>query len=426
MKITHQGQPVQFGGEKEFNLKSMGGDSSYLQHTRQPDRWQPNLLGNVSADMVKPGVKVDGPVQWTDLNDKGKAQYAIAYKAQNGKFPVIRTNPNPDYSKIAWEKNGWIEVVSEPFDLQGIQNFLNDYGWGHVHTSFMRGAQPAEQKQMMTWVGNANMYSFLNALENRNFKVNGDEGWRFCIKGLSIPTAEHLGRWSEILAGKNRAATAYSKHTLLNVRGNGKQYGHRDRIGMEMRGGSKDEKRRILNSQLHGLQGNGWGAMPDNGGFSMPSVPPAELTKSRKGGFIQVKKLPRQFKALMQAHLRDNPIDGMSAADTDRIFAFVDSARFFDHDKSARLEQFDHRACVPLLAYEKLPWLDDAAKGRAVKARTWFMQQMNELSKNNGMSARDKAVKSAQIMTDWAKQAKLADAFGKWIDGKDGPQNYLR
>ncbi|CAN0564700.1 unnamed protein product, partial [Laminaria digitata] len=52
--------------------------------------------------------------------------------------PVIRTTPNPDYSKIAWEKNGWIEVVSEPFNLDGIQNFLNEYGWGHIHTSFMR------------------------------------------------------------------------------------------------------------------------------------------------------------------------------------------------------------------------------------------------------------------------------------------------
>lgn len=426
MEIKHQGGPVQFGGEKEFNLKSLDGNKGYLQHTRQPDGWQPNLLGNVSADMVKPGVKVDGPVQWSDLNDKGKAQYALAFKERNGKFPVIRTTPNPDYSKIAWEKNGWIEVVSEPFDLKGIQGFLDEYGWGHVHTSFMRGAQPAEQKQMITWVGNANMYSFLNALENRNFKVNGDEGWRFCIKGLSIPTAEHLGRYAEILGGKNRAATAYSKHTILNVRGNGKQYGNPNRIGMEARGGSTEEKKRMLNSLLHGLQGGGWGTVPDNGGFSLPSVPPAELRRSKKGGYLQPNALPKQFRTLMQDHLRNNPIEGMSDADVGRIFDFVNGARFFDHDKTARLEQFDQRACVPLLAYEKLPWLDDAAKDRAVKARGWFMQQMNELSKQGGLSPRDKAIKSAQIMTDWAKQAKLADAFGAWIDGKDGAQNYLR
>lgn len=428
MEIKHQGRPVQFGGEKEFNLKSLGGDKDYLQHTRQPDQWQPNLLKNVTADMVKPGVRVDGPVQWSDLNDKGKAQYALAYKAQSGKFPVIRTTPNTDYSKIAWEKNGWIEVVSEPFDLEGIQGFLDEYGWGHVHTSFMRGAPKAEQDQMLAWVANANLYSFLNSLENRNFKVNGDEGWRFCITGLSIPTVQHMERYGQIFGGTNLQATAFAKHLLFNVRGNGKQYGDRNRIGVEARGGSQDEKKRILNSLLHGLQGGGWGAhpMPHNGSkFRLPDV--REMPKKNaKYGHYQVKRLPQDFKTLMLDHLKAHPVEGVSQADVQRIFDFVNSARFFDHDKTARLEQFDQRACVPLLAYEELPWLDEASKDRAVKARGWFVQQMSELSKQGNLSPRDKAIRSAQVMTDWAKQARLGDAFGAWIDGADGPQEYLR
>lgn len=423
MDIKHQGRPVQFGGEKEFNLKSMKGDGKeYLQHTRQPLNWQPNLLNNVTADMVKPGVKIGGAVQWADLNDKGKAQYAIAYKAQHNKFPVIKTNPNPDYSKITWEKNGWIEVVSEPFDTAGIQNFLNDYGWGHVHTSFMRGADAPEQKQMLDWAGNANLYSFLNSLENRNFKVNGDEGWRFCIVGLSIPTVQHMQNYASILGGKNEKATAFTKHTILNIRGNGKLYGDRNRIGMEMRGGSKEEKSRILNSQIHGLNGGGWGERPGNGDFRLPNV--AEASKRGAGDYYQVKHLPADFKNLMLEHVNKHG-GKVSAADVNKITNMVAGARFFPGKTAARLQEFDQRACVPLLAYEALPWLEDADKDRAVAARGSFMEKMSALA-NQNLSPKDAAIKSAQAMTDWSKEAKLGPAFGKWLDGNDGAQNYIR
>jgi len=423
MEIKHQNRPIQFGGEKEFNLKSLNGDKGYLQHTRQPDNWQPNLLGQVGADMVKPGVKVDGPVAWADLNDKGKAQYAIKYKEQHNKFPVIRTTPNPDYSKIAWEKNGWIEVVSEPFNLDGIQNFLNEYGWGHIHTSFMRGADAPEQKKMLDWVGNANMYSFLNSLENRNFKVNGDEGWRFCIVGLSIPTVQHMERYGKIFSGTNLQATAFAKHTILNVRGNGKQYGDRNRIGMECRGGSKEEKTRIMNSLLHGLQGGGWGEVPDNGAFRLPDVRETSK-KNERYGHYQVKKLPNDFKNLMLEHVREHGGD-VSEADVQGIFNFVNNAAFYEGKKTARLNKFDQRACVPLLKYEALPWLGDAEKGRAIAARGSFIKKMAGLAKQN-LSPREAAVQSAQAMTDWAKEADLSSAFGKWLDGADGAQNYLK
>jgi hypothetical protein len=426
MDIKHLGRPVQFGGEKEFNLKSLKGGNEYLQHTQAPAGWNPGLLGQVTGDMVKPGVKLDGQIQWADLNDKGKAQYALAFKARNNNFPVIKTTPNPDYSEIAWEKNGWIEVVSKPFDLEGIQKFLNNYGWGHIHTSFMRGAPKAEQKQMLSWVQNANLYSFLNSLENRSFEVNGDAGWRFCIVGLSIPTVQHLERYERIFGGENLQATAFAKHTIINVRGNGKQYGDPNRIGMETRGGSQDEKVRMLNSLLGGLQGNGWGAhpmAPGDSAFRLPDVRETGI-KSPKYGQYQVKKLPQDFKNLIVEHLRAHPQAGITEADAQRMFDFVNRGQFFPTEVAARLQSFDQRACVPLLKYEALPWLSDADKARAVEARSWFIGQLNELSKQN-LNPRDTAIQSAQLMTDWGKHAKLADAFGKWLDGPN-PQQYLR
>ena len=425
MDIKHLGRPVQFGGEKEFNLKSLQGGEGHLQYTQQPADWNPGLLQNVTQDMLKPGVKVGGAVSWADLNDKGKAQYALAYKAKNNKFPVIRTTPNPDYSEIAWEKNGWIEVVSKPFDIEGIQKFLDHYGWGHIHTSFMRGAPKAEQQQMLSWVQNANMYTFLNSLENRSFAVNGDEGWRFCIVGLSIPTVQHLQRYEKIFGGENLQATAFAKHTLLNVRGNGKQYGDPNRIGMEARGGSQDEKLRMLNSLLGGLQGNGWGAhpmAPGDSAFRLPDVRETGI-KSPRYGHYQVKRLPQDFKNLMSAHVEAHPESGVTQADVQRVFDFVNRAQFFPNEVAARLQSFDQRACVPLLNFEALPWLSDAEKARAVEARSWFVGEMSELSKQN-LTPRDAAIKSAQLMTDWAKHAKLADAFGKWLDGPN-PQKYL-
>lgn len=428
MDIKYRGQPVQFGGEKEFNLKSLKGDKGHLEHTQQPVGWQPDLLGQVSADMVKPGVAAGPNVRWADLNDKGKAQYALAHKARTGKFPVIKTTPNPDYKKIDFEPNGWIEVVSPPFDIGGIQNFVDNYGWGHIHTSFMRGAPPAEQKQMLNWVANANLYSFLNSLEHRNFSVNGDDGWRFTVTGLSIPTEQHMERWGQILAGQNLKANPFGKHTIINVRGNGKQYGHRDRIGTEMRGGSKDEKVRIMNSQLSALSGNGWGAQPaayDADGFRLASVPETPKGRTAKYGYKQVKRLPRDFQTLMSDHIRAHPDCGVTEADAQRIFAFVDAARFHQGKKASRIDRFDQRACTPLLSYEGLPFLSDAERGRAVEARTWFLQQMSELSKQGNLSPRDKAIKSAELMTNWAKQAKLADAFGRWLDGPE-PQQHLR
>lgn len=423
--IKHLGQPVQFGGEKEFNLKNMK-EGEKLAHT-QPANWDPRLLGQVGADMLKAGAAAGvGQVAWQDLNDKGKAQYALAYKAQHGKFPVIRTTPNPDYSEIAFEKNGWIEVISKPFELEGLRNFLKNYGWGHVHTSWMRGAPPAEQRQQLSWMANANLWVFLNSLEQRGASGNGEEGWRFAITGLSIPTEEHLDRAGQILGGQNKVATAFAKHLIVNIRGNGKMYGHPNRIGAETRGGDAGEKGRILDSLLGALESGKWGSVPLERGqteFRLTRLA-GDARKGNKGETLQVKSLPSEFSTQVRAHIERHGVAGLAAQDATRLHNFVASASFYDAETPARLSKFDQRGCIPLLNYEALPFLSDEEKGRAVKARGEFIQKLDALEKT-GVRGRDAAVGIANLIADWAKSARLADAFGRWLDGPNGRQNLV-
>lgn len=425
--ITHRGQPVQFGGEKEFNLKKLGG-TSHLEHTQQPSGYDPRLLGQVQADMLKPGVaKAPDQIGWNDLNDKGKAQYAIQYKAQNGKFPVIRTTPNPDYSEIAWEKNGWIEVVSKPFDQAGISNFLKTYGWGHVHTSFMRGAPPAEQKQQLHWTAVANLWCFMNSLESRGADGNGEKAWRFAIKGLSIPTEEHISRFGKILGGTNMAATAFSKHLIINLRGNGKQYGNPNRIGFETRGGDQAEKSRILDALLNGLQNGHWGATPTEhgaGGFRLMGLG-QDLRYDQKRQELQPSSLPTEFGGRIKEHLDRHGVPGMTAADAQRLHNFVASATLYDTPQDARLPKFDQRVGTPLLNFEDLPWLADADKQRAVGARTNFIKKLDTLAQQ-GLKGRAAAEAIAEAVAGWAKEARLAEPFGKWLDGPNGRQNVIQ
>ncbi|MBK6689579.1 MAG: hypothetical protein IPG45_34260 [Deltaproteobacteria bacterium] len=417
-RITHRGQEVQFGGEKEYRLQKLEAGSKLEPTT--PAAWEPKLLRNLSADLFKAGeVKPAEQLAWSDLNDKGKAQYALAYKAAHGDFPVIRVAPNPDYAKITWENNGWIEVVSNPFDAAGLNKFLKNYGWGHVHTSFMRGAPPPEQKQILFWVGMANVWSFLNSLEERGASGNGEDAWRFDVKGLSLPTEEHLDRWAQVLGGKNKVATAFSKHCIINIRGNGKQYGHPDRIGMETRGGQTEEKRRMLDSLINGLQNGHWGAQPiERGanGFRLVRLG-ADLTHDKKGSALQPSSLPSDFKTLVKENLQRKPVEGLTAADADRLYDFMKAATLGKGHVEARIGRFDQRGCLPLLNYEALPWLSDEDRDRVNKARSKFLLGLSDLQKAGGANS---GTAIAKLIATWAKEAKLAESIGRWLDGPAG------
>lgn len=417
-QITHRGKEVQFGGEKEYRLQKLEAGSKLEPTT--PAAWEPKLLGKLSADLFKAGeVKPTEQLAWADLNDKGKAQYALAYKAAHGDFPLIRVTPNPDYAKITWEKNGWIEVVSNPFDASGLNKFLKTYGWGHVHTSFMRGAPPPEQRQILFWVGMANIWSFLNSLEERGASGNGEDAWRFDVKGLSLPTEEHLDRWAQVLGGKNKVATAFSKHCIINIRGNGKQYGHPDRIGMETRGGQTEEKRRMLDSLINGLQNGHWGAQPiERGanGFRLVRLG-ADLVHDKKNSALQPSSLPSDFKVLIKEHLQRRPIEGLSVADADRLYEFTKAATLGNGHVEARIGRFDQRGCLPLLNFEALPWLSDADRERVGAARTKFLLSLSELQKAGGANS---GTAIAKLIATWAKEAKLAESIGKWLDGPAG------
>jgi hypothetical protein len=242
--ITHRGSPIQFGGEKEFNLEGLSGNK--LEHT-EPEALKPELLAQIAGDK-----------QWAQLTDAEKARYSLEHKKLTGEFPVLRVKPNNDYVATDFEPNGWVEVISKRFDSPAeIRTFLDKFGWGHIHTSFMRGAPPEEQAQQVAWTCNANLYMFLSSLERRG----GTDLWPFAIKGLSVPTEDHLEYFARILRGEELRTTAFSKHLMLNIR-SGTKYGERNRIGGETRGGVQNEKERVLDSLLTGLTDGAWGRSP--------------------------------------------------------------------------------------------------------------------------------------------------------------------
>jgi hypothetical protein len=421
-----RGALIQTGAEKEYNPTKLAGGTK-LDPTR-PKAFDPSLLGDLTQDMLKDGVamKPAAQVAWDDLNDNGKVQWALRYKARHGDFPTIFANPGAEYSKISFEPNGWVEVISNPFDDVGkLGGFLQNFGWGHIHTSFMRSGNPEVVKQQVTWMRNANLWCFLNSLAERGGSGNGEAHWRFSIKGLSIPTEQHLELAAEIFNGKNMFATAFSKHLLMNARGAGeKGYGHRDRVGFETRGGTTEEKKRMIDSLLDGLVNGTWGtpaAGPD--GLRMLRLAPDELRYDKKQKLLQVKTVPREVVTRIAEHTAKHPIDGV---DPQRLYNFLAGATFYPGgaQKEARMTGFDQRVGVPLLNYEDLPWLDDAAKQRVVTARGHFIEKLAALERE-GADPVARTLQICDLMKTWANEAQLHDAFGRWLDGPNGRQQFL-
>ncbi|MCK6552886.1 hypothetical protein L6R52_44090, partial [Myxococcota bacterium] len=417
--LKHLGAPVEFGAEKETNMKTMSAGDK-LAPTEVQGFERALIQGKITPDMLVDGAKgkpVD-QIQWADLNDKGKSAYSLAYSekystAGKTKWPIIRAQPQANFSKVDFEPNGWIEVISSKFDtIRDAKVFLDKFGWGHIHTTWMRGASPEVQGQQTTWMRNANLWMFLDALESRGASSGGEGFWRFAIKGLSIPTEDHLKLALDMIKGRNMTATAFSKHLHIGLRASGK-YGDRNRIGFEARGGVEDQKRRVLDSLLNGLTQGQWGTQPAKYGdeqFKLISVGNVDH---------QVSALPAEFRSLVAKHLQEHPVGDLKPADADRLYQLVAGATFYDgKTPAARINAFDQRGCTPLLEFEKLSWLTDAEKKRAVDARGKFIQSLADLDKRKaGMKPSQIGQAVADLVTAWSKDARLAEPFGRWLDG---------
>lgn len=421
------GSPIQTGAEKEYNPQKLGNEDR-LDQTR-PNNFDARLLGDVRPDLLKDGVqaKPANQVQWDDLNDKGKVEWATAYRQRQGKWPKIYAQPGADYSKIAFEPNGWVEVISNAFDdVDELAKFVDNYGWGHVHTSFMRGGGAEVVQNQVDWMRNANLWCFISSLADRGPSGNGEEHWRFSIKGLSIPTEQHLELASEILSHKTMNATAFSKHLIINARGSG-SYGDRNRVGFETRGGTSKEKKQILDSLLDGLVNGVWGTPAEGAdGLKLMSLAPNEQKTDRKRRLLQVDTVPREFATRITQHLEAHPIEGLDANAGQRLHRFVSDATFYagGAKKAARLSGFDQRVGVPLLNYEDLPWLTDQDKAQAVTARGDFIKKLADLEQQ-GADPVARALQISRLVADWAKQSGLGPAFGRWIDGPNGRQGFV-
>lgn len=412
--LTHQGRPIQFGAEKETNMKSVGATTNF-DHTATQN-FLVSVIGEITPDLLhadavqKPKEELD----WTDLNDKGKSRYTLNFKATYGRWPIIKVTPNKDYSDLSIEPNGWMEVISSKFEsIKDAKVFLQKFGWGHVHTSFMRGATPEVQRAQTAWMRNANLYMFLNALESRGAGNGTEDFWRFAIKGLSIPTEENLQLALEMFQNKTMRATPFSKHLHIGLRASG-MYGEPNRIGFEARGGIQDEKERVLDSLLSGLVYGRWGAAPDRWGedaFKLISEP----TNFNAQG----KTVPGQFSTLIEKHLAEHPIADLTPADAARLTRLVSSTQFYEGEApAARLKAFDHRIATPLLELEKLSWLTDDERARVISARGGFIEGLARLDAQKGdRTPQQLAVDVSNLAAEWARSARLAGPFGRWLDG---------
>jgi hypothetical protein len=419
--VQHLGQPVEFGAEKENRPKP---DGNAFEHTTLVN-FRPAGAAGLPAGSLKPAAaqKAVQDLTWADLTDAGKSAYYMAEDKAKRK-PILRALPNPDYADVSVEPDGWVEVISPKFDsVAAAEVFLSKWGWGHVHTSFVRGAPPEVQKQQVAWMNNACLYMMLSALERAGTDVMnkpgrleaGDNRWYFAIKGLSIPTEDQLAHASNIIGGLNAKATPFSKHMMVNARAG--KYGHKDRIGFETRGGQKEEKKRVLDSLLNGLVNGKWGSAVQRWGEGEFRMPRVNLGSTGN----QVKSLPAEFKDFAAASLAEHPVPGLQPADAERLFRFVDGAQFFSAGAryEARLNKFDQRGCLPVLGFEKLPFLSEDEKARVIAARSTFLSRLSELEKSAAgkLPPERAAAEVASLIARWAHEVKLADVFGRWLDG---------
>jgi hypothetical protein len=198
------------------------------------------------------------------------------------------------------------------------------------------------------------------------------------------------------------------------VRGSQKYGGGGQRVGIEIRGGTKKEKLEIIRSLLNGLVNDSWGV----GGLGAPTM--VELTASErrtcaKGS--QVAALPRAFESLMTLDI--------AASDATRMFEFVNAAAFYPgqaRPPASRMARFDQRACLPLLRYEGVGWVGAEAQDRAKTARRDFCVSLEALARprSGAHDPRLCAEAIGDLVGSWANQADLQDSFKGWLGGQSG------
>ncbi len=392
------GRPIQFGAEKERKLSSFTAATNDLDAAQlyAKDRFQPSLLGpSPPRDWLKPGVQTFAV--WTDLSDAGKAAYLRAARQ-----PKLKAKRGAPYARLAWETGGYLELISPRLErLDQLHEFLQRYGWGHIHVSFPRGLPEAAQRGLLQFWRDANLWLFIRGLQSRGASANGDPLFRFSVTGLSIPTQEHEALARTMIASKNRVATAFSKHLLLSVRGNGKQYGERDRIGLELRGGVSQEKKLLLDALLSRLSSGAWPSSSSS--FQLPILGEDLRTYQKRG-----RSRPRQVKAI-PGHFERRLVElGIDPARADRLGAAL-RACALGAERPARLLRFDQRAMVPILNYES--WLTPATK--LLRARGRFLKGLLDLE----LERPDLAQRYVALCEVWAKEAQLAEAIWARLSG---------
>lgn len=423
LALEHQGRPIEWGAEKEIRFDRFKAGGQWLART-QVDHFDPRVL---------PGRRAP---EWGKLDDAGKAKYLAALRARNPEadkngdwyalYPRVDVAPGADFERVGFEAGPFLELISPKLSGLGqLGAFTEKYGWGHVHTSFLRGAPPEQQAEMLGWFWVANLYLFLAPLEARGVGTKEDPLWRFNLVGLSVPTVEHLSEAQAILGGEDHQATAFNKHLGLAVRGDGVLYGEKDRIGFETRGGVSAEKRRVLESMLHGLVREAWGRKPltvDAQALGLVELGPGVMRYEMNGvqEIWQPERVPPDVSRLLQVNLQEAGLDPNAAPG---LFTMLDEATL-PKKIGSQLGHFDQRVAVPLLHFELLPGLSKVRRAEITHARAEFLEDLMALAKAHP-SPRRAGPLIATLIERWAKGVSLAETLGEWLDAPGRRKPFL-
>lgn len=425
-RFEHQGRPIEWGAEKEIRFDRFKAGGQWLAPT-VVDQFEPELARRGRGKVVP---------AWEALDDRGKAQYLGRLRNRHPDpdrvpdwyqlYPKIEVVGGGDVAKIGFEAGPFLELISPKFNaLDELRAFTGKYGWGHVHTSFTRGLEPEQQQQLLGWFVVANLYLFLEPLEKRGLGTKEDPCWRFNLVGLSVPTAEHLEQAAAILAGENHQATAFNKHLGLAMRGDGLLYGDPGRIGLETRGGVEAEKRRVLESMLHGLVQGQWGKKPwpvDVEGLGLVRLGPDAQRYLLNGALElwQPERVPPQVEQRLQDNLREAGLDPTLAP---HLYQLLERAEL-QQKSGSQLGHFDQRVAVPLLHLENLPGLSKAAQAEVVKARAQFLRALVALERAKPNPKRSGPL-IAELVRRYSQQVALGEVLGRWLDGEARRSRYL-
>lgn len=422
-KLEHQGRPIEWGAEKEIRFDRFRAGGQWLA---------PTVVDHFEPELAQHGRSKAAPA-WEALDDRGKARYLERLRHRHPDpdrvadwyqlYPKIEVVAGGDVAKVGFEAGPYLELISPKLaQLDELRAFTGKYGWGHVHTSFSRGMDAQLHPQLVGWFVVANLYLFLDPLEKRGIGTKEDPCWRFNLVGLSVPTAEHLEQAASILAGQNHQATAFNKHLGLAMRGDGVLYGDPERIGLETRGGVEAEKRRVLESMLHGLVQGQWGKQPwpiDADGLGLLRLGPGAQRYLLNGveELWQPERVPPQVEQSLQDNLQKAGLDPALAP---RLYQLLDRAEL-QQKSGSQLGHFDQRVAVPLLQLEQLPGLSKVAQTKVIEARAHFLRSLVNLERAKPSPKRSGPL-IAELVRRYAQQAALGEVLGKWLDGEHHPR----